>query len=348
VLSPTSSPRGKLLSQYVRVRVPRMDDVNIALFDYDRYNALYFFILNADEHIYLRYGGRDNVSQDSYLHLDSLELALKKGLDLHRNYQAGKIKAPAPPKPMLPKEIPLLLERTYDRGACVECHLIGDFQLQQREMEGTLDKVTEIFRSPDLKNIGVVLDVPMGLVVKETREAAQQAGLEAGDLITRINGAVVWTFGDLQYAYDKVVRTAKQIRLTVEREAKPVELTLALPLRWWYSDIRYKQLTIDPRTYFESRPLTELEKKENNLPVDGFASRVSQVDNFARVLKSHALKPGDIIFGVDGVQRDEYADTAEFFIRLRKKAGDTVTLDVVRDGKRFQMPLRTFQMSFRK
>jgi hypothetical protein len=51
---------------------------------------------------------------------------------------------------------------------------------------------------------------------------------------------------------------------------------------------------------------------------------------------------------VDGAQRDEYANTAEFFIRLRKKAGDSVTLDVLRNGKRFQMPLKTYQMSFRK
>ena len=57
---------------------------------------------------------------------------------------------------------------------------------------------------------------------------------------------------------------------------------------------------------------------------------------------------GDIIFGVDGVQRDEHANTAELYIRLRKTAGDRVTLDVIRDGKRFQMPLKTFRMSFRK
>src|SRR5215213_8530698 len=102
-----------------------MDNVDIGLFDYDRYNTLYFFILNADEHIYMRYGGRDNGSQDSYLSLPSLELALKKGLDLHRDYQAGKIQRAPRPKPMFPKEIPMLVERTFNRGACVECHLIG-------------------------------------------------------------------------------------------------------------------------------------------------------------------------------------------------------------------------------
>jgi hypothetical protein len=325
-----------------------MDNVDIGLFDYDRYNTLYFFILNADEQIYLRYGGRDSASQDSYLNLESLELALKKGLDLHQDYQAGKLERTPRPKPMFPREMPLLVERTFGRGACVECHLIGDFNLQQREIDGTLDKISEMFRSPDLKTIGIHLDIPKGLTVKEARGAAQEAGLRPGDRIASINGKVVWTFADLQYAYDKAPRNAKQIRLTVEREATPVELTVALPVRWWFTDIRYKQLTVDPRTYFESKPLTDAEKKELDLPIDGFASRVSHVDNFAYVLKSHDLALGDVIFGVDGVQRDEHANTAEFFIRLRKTAGQSVTLDVIRGGKRIQMPLKTYQMSFRK
>ena len=76
----------------------------------------------------MRYGGRDSASQDSYLNLDSLELALKKGLELHEDYQAGKIKRAERPKPFS-RENPLLVERTFARNVCVECHLIGDFQL---------------------------------------------------------------------------------------------------------------------------------------------------------------------------------------------------------------------------
>lgn len=42
------------------------------------------------------------------------------------------------------------------------------------------------------------------------------------------------------------------------------------------------------------------------------------------------------------------ADTAEFYIKLRKKAGDSVTLEVLRDGQRIKMALQTYRMSFRK
>ena len=54
-----------MLQEYVTARITRMDGINIGLFDYDRYNTLYFFALNADEQIYLRYGGRDERSATS-------------------------------------------------------------------------------------------------------------------------------------------------------------------------------------------------------------------------------------------------------------------------------------------
>src|SRR5262245_16799976 len=117
-----------------------MDNTDIALFDRDWNNAIYFFLLNADERMYMRYGGRDADSADTYLDMSSLELALQQGLALHKRYQAGDLKLPERPKPMYPREIPLLVQRTYARRQCVECHLIGDFQNIQREQDGKLDK----------------------------------------------------------------------------------------------------------------------------------------------------------------------------------------------------------------
>jgi serine protease Do len=348
VLSPKNSARGKLLSQYVCARITRMDDIDIALFDHDWNNTLYYFVLNADEQIYLRYGGRDAKAVDTYLNLNSLELALEKGLELHRQYQQGILKKAERPKPLFPREIPLLVERTIARKACVECHLIGDYQNIQRELDGKLDKLTHMYRSPDIKALGINLDVSKGLVVKQVRDAVAAAGMKPGDRITGFNGTPVWTFGDLQYHYDKVSRKADRIRMTVEREGEPVDIPVSLPERWWWTDLTFRQWTVEPRLYFESVPLAESEKHERGLERDGFASKVKRVDSFAEIMKSHELRVGDIVFGVDGVQRDELANTAELFIKLRKTAGDTVTLDLIRDGKRMQMKLTTYRMSFRK
>lgn len=45
VLTKKSSPRGQLLSQYVCARITTMKNIDIGLFDFDRHNALYYFVM---------------------------------------------------------------------------------------------------------------------------------------------------------------------------------------------------------------------------------------------------------------------------------------------------------------
>jgi len=348
VLSPKDSSLGKLLSQYVCVRITRMDTTDVGLFDRDWNNAVYFFALNAEEQIYLRYGGRDAASPDTYLDLNSLEIALAQGLAQHQRYLSGELKLEPRPAPFFPREIPLLVQRTFAQRQCVECHLIGDFQNIQRERDGTLDKLTHLYRSPDIKTIGIYLDVPKGLVVKEAQGAALAAGMKAGDRIACWNGTPVLTFGDVQYRYDKVDRRAKTMTVSVDRAGTPLELAIALPDRWWWTDLRFRQSSVDPRSDFEDRPLTGDEKRKLALKPDGFASYVKHVGELAKALKTHDLRVGDIIVAVDGVDHDDLANTAELYIKLRKKAGQSVMLDVLREGQRIPMQLNTHILSFRK
>ena len=336
------------MNQYVCARVTRMDDVDIALFDYDRYNTLYYFLMNADEQIYMRYGGRGPMSPISYLDLSSLEAALEQGLELHQQYQKGELAKAGRPQPLFPRDIPAVFEGTTQKGRCVECHLIGDLQNVQRQRDGKLDRLAHMYRSPDIKTIGIDLDIPKGLVIAEARGAAQAAGMKPGDRITHLNAARVWTFGDLQYQYDQVSRDAKQIRITVERKDDSVDLPITLPDYWWWTDLTYRQLSVEPRIYFKSRPLGKAEKRRHGLAPRGFASQVTSVEGFADILKLHQLKPGDIVFGVDGVERDDIANTAELFIKLHKNAGDTFMLDLLRDGKRTKMEVKTTSVAYRK
>jgi serine protease Do len=348
VLSPKNSPLGQLLDKYVFLRIVRLDNVDIGLFEYDRNNAIYFFAMNADEQIYLRYGGRDSQSADTYLDVDSLQIALRQGLDLHARYNKGELAKTQRPKAMSGRDIPLLVKRTYASGNCVECHLIGDFQNLEREAKGTLDKVTHLYRSPDIKTIGLHLDVPKGLVLKETKTAAASAGLQPGDRLTHLNGAAIWTFGDLQHAYDKVNRKATEMKLTADRGGQAVDATIALPARWWVTDLRFRQSSVDPRLYFEDRPLTPEARTKLGLKPNGFASEVKHVPDFARVMKVHQLKVGDVIYAIDGVETDDIAHTAELYLKVKKNVGDTVKLSVLRGGQKLEMSLTSTRMSFRK
>lgn len=133
-----------------------MDGIDIGLFDFDRHNALYYFIINADEQIYMRYGGRDAESATSYLNLRSLELALEEGLEMHARREVPQVE---PSQPLYPTDIPLLKNRTALRGECVECHLIADYQNIHKELDGSLDRLRDMYRSPDIKTIGIYLIV---------------------------------------------------------------------------------------------------------------------------------------------------------------------------------------------
>ena len=75
---------------------------------------------------------------------------------------------------------------------------------------------------------------------------------------------------------------------------------------------------------------------------------MTAIEGFAEILKLHQLKTGDIVFAVDGVKRDETANTAELFIKLRKKPGDTLILDLLRQGKRMRMEVKTTSVAYRK
>jgi hypothetical protein len=122
VLTPKNSLRGQLMQQYVLARIVTMADIDIGLFDYDRHNSIYFFVLNADKQIYLRYGGRDAEDGGTYLNLSSIELAMRQGLKQHELFKADKLPKPPRPAPMFPQEIVSLKCEIIDRNHCVECH----------------------------------------------------------------------------------------------------------------------------------------------------------------------------------------------------------------------------------
>ncbi|MAF66386.1 MAG: hypothetical protein CMJ84_12105 [Planctomycetes bacterium] len=342
------------MSQFVCVRITTMAGIDINLFDFDRHNALYFFVLNADEQIYLRYGGRDSASATTYLNLKSLELALEQGLAAHEQWKASGRPKTKRPSPLYPREMDLLRRRTINRRRCVECHLIDDYRAQQLEIDGELNKLKTMYRSPDIKSLGIHLDVPRGLVVGEAKGAAATAGIRQGDRIVRIGEQPVLTFGDLQHYYDKTPRDAKRIQLTVvrtnagDRQEKRARIDLELPHQWWRTDLDFRNWSIDPLVYYESRPLTKNEKSEHGLPANGFASQVTHVGSLAKRAGLHDLQVGDITYSVDGTQADEVADSTELFIKLRKDSGDRLKIGVIRDGKKLDIDLRTRRRTFRK
>lgn len=342
------SELGKIMDQYVTARITQMNGINIGLYDYDRHNAVYYFIVNADEQIYLRYGGRDEVAADSYLNILSFQKALEHGLKLHEKHILGDLPAPPKPKTFRPEDINVINEEVTQLRRCVECHLIADYTTQQHLEDGTLDPIKDFFVSPDIKTIGIHLDVPKGLVVKRADGAVREAGMLPGDTITAINNTPVYTFGDLQYHYDKTDRQASSITLEIDRQGAPHALDVDLPKEWWWTDTYFRYWSLEPVVFFWSEPLTTAEKSLLELPEDGFASRVTDVDPASKVYMLHSLKEGDIIYEIDGEQSDPDTVYVERHIQLRKRVEDKIHLRYLRDGQEHEMVITSHRQNYRK
>jgi hypothetical protein len=348
VLTPKNSPRGQLLQQYVLARVVTMTGIDIGLFDYDRHNSIYFFAMNASEHIYLRYGGRDSADPNTYLDLNSLDLALQSGLRQHELYKTGKFVRQRRAAPFFQEQIASLKAQVIDQNRCVECHLIGDYSAQDQEKAGTLDKRRTLFRSPDIKSMGIHLDVPKGLAIARAEGIAAAAGLKSGDVIAAFNGTPVVTFGDLQYRFGDLNRDSRQVRITVHRGGAPRTVTMRLPLEWWFIDTAPRYWTVEPMVYFTTKPLLAAKKRELGLNPKGFAAEVADVDPLAASLKVHSLQRGDIVYEINGVGASRITARPEVHLKLTTRAGDGVRAMVMREGKPVEVEIKTYRQYFRK
>ena len=351
-----------MLQNYIRVRVIDMAGIDINLYSYDRHFSIYFFAVSPDEQIYLRYGGRDPRSADSYLDLDSLALALEAGLEQHQRWKRGELPKTERPEPRFPRDIETLRNAEMKDGRvtgrrCIECHMISDYEVVAKEAAGTLDKPRDMFRSPDIREIGIHLDVPKGLVVDNAAGAAAAGGMLAGDIIVEIENVPVLTFGDFLHVYDQLDRSSTELSLAVERRARSgvqpvqatrVELELELPRLWWAHDLKYRRWSVDPVTDFDSEPLTAERKSELGLEARGFACEVTKVRHWASVLGMHSLEVGDVVVSVNGVETDPLATSCGLYIQLRVRAGESTTLGIIRNGERIDTPLNTQRKHFRK
>jgi hypothetical protein len=89
----------------------------------------------------------------------------------------------------------------------------------------------------------------------------------------------------------------------------------------------------------QEKPLSPSEKKERGVGVEGFAARIVGITPMGRLLRT-PLKPGDILLGVNGVDSHAEARTALDHIRMSYSPGDTVTLAIMREGRKIERRMR--------
>lgn len=318
----------------MRVRLTRIDNQDLNLFEFDYDLTFMVFFLNAEEDVYARYGGRDAEGPDARQSLQGLRYTMQSVLQMH---QAAK-KAFAPKSQDGPKYLgDFAVGR---RRGCLHCHQVREILNDQLQKKGNWSRDL-IWRYPLPDNLGLVLESNRGNVIKEVRDLspAASAGLYSGDLLQRLGQVPVHSFADTQFALDQAPPSGS-IPIVWRRGEQVVEGNLELPQGWRRSDITWRPSLqrLVPAARLYGTDLTADEKKALGLRSTQLAFR--QKESVPAQARQAGIRPGDIILGVDDKHLDNM-DVIDFLTYVRRNylIGDRVTVNLLRAGKRLNLPM---------
>jgi serine protease Do len=320
--------------KFVRVRLPRVDNLDLNLFDFDYDLTLMYFFLDADGHVYGRYGQRDADGPDNRQSLAGLRYTMESVLAAHA--EPAKIFAPtAQPKAKYLRDY--LGNRAPQGGRCLHCHTVKE-RIVAAGPGWTLD---QLWRFPMPDNLGLVLEVDRGDIVKtvQPKSSADMAGLKPGDRIRRVAEVPVHSQADVQYALDRAPKSGS-IDLLWNRDGKDETGTLKLPDGWKRGDISWRPSTqhFVPSARLYGKDLKADERMKLGLSATQLAFR--QNEFVPTQAKQAGIKAGDIIVGLNG-KRPEM-DVVGFVDHVQRShlIGETIVVNVLRDGQPLELPMK--------
>lgn len=318
-----------------------MKDVDVGLFDFDFDTTFSMFVMNHKEQVYLRYGGRDDRSPDSYLSIKGLNRALARGLELHEQWQSGALKLPDRPARKPARSYPPVAQQIR-KNKCVHCHHIAAGVAEAKMKRPGFDLKRDVWVFPDPRRLGFTTKPDTGLELRKVEEPASAAGFKKRDVLRRVEGRVVTTFTDLQHALEKIDPGAKSLAFEVERkrgrERVTETLTLPLPEHWRVTDLNRRTAghKIQPFPGFWARAISPRDKRKLGLKKESFAARVTKFWTKTNGQKA-GLQVGDVVYAVNGVQASPLAVNVMLYIRLHHKTGEAIKVSAVRGRRRVEV-----------
>jgi len=322
----------EIADKFVRVRLTRIDNADLNLFEFDYDLTFMVFFLNEEGKVYARYGGRDAKNADNRQSLEGLHYTMNSVLQMHESDE----KAFAPKSRDTSKFIRDVAGARVG-GRCMHCHQVRETLNHDLEKAGKLSR-DMIWRYPLPENLGIVLEVDRGNAIKEVKDkfAASAAGLKAGDIVRQLNAVPIHSFGDAQYALDLAPKEGV-IEVVWQRDDKVLKDKLSLVDGWRKTDISWRpsmrRLVASARLY--GTDLTPEEKKALGLSAKQLAFR--QRDSVSTQAKTAGVQASDIILGFDDKSLD--MDVADFlhYVEGNYLVGEKVTVNIIRDGKRLNL-----------
>ena len=324
-----------MADKFVRVRLTRIDNVDLNLFEFDYDLTFMVFFLNAEEKVYARYGGRDSESAEKRQSLAGLLYTMNSVLQMHGR-EEKLFAAKAQDSPRFIRDLPAA--RGLGRG-CLHCHQVKEVINEDLRKSGRWSRDLE-YRFPLPENLGFRLEVERGNVVQEVKAQSPAAavGLKPGDVVQRLGGVPVHSFADAQLALDRAPKTGA-IDLVWRRGDRVQEEKLALAEGWRKTDVSWRPSLryLVPFVRLYGTDLTAEEKKALGLTPARLAFR--QKDTMPKQAADAGIRPGDIVLGFD----ERYPETdVDGFLRLVQRSyliGDQAVIHVLRDGKRLNLTM---------
>jgi predicted metalloprotease with PDZ domain len=324
----------EVADQFVLVRLTRVDNEDLNLFEFDYDLTFMVFFLNAEGKVYARYGGRDATSADKRQSLEGLLYTMKSVLRMHEREE----KAFAPKSQEAAKYL-RDLPGPRRGGGCLHCHQVKETLNGALQRKGAWSR-DMVWRYPLPENLGFALEIDRGNVIKEVNEKtpAADAGLQVGDIVQRLNGVPIHSFGDAQYALDIAPKTGA-IEVAWQRGDKVLKEKLSLFEGWKKTDITWRpsMQRLIPSARLYGTELTAEEKQALGLRAKQLAFR--QKDALPTQAKAAGVRPGDIILGLDDKQLEMDVDDFLRYVERNYLIGDKATINILRDGKRMNLTM---------
>jgi serine protease Do len=327
----------EIAEHFVLVRITRMREVDLSLFDFDYDLTWMAFFLSPQEKIYGRYGGRDAGPADGRVSVAGLCYSLESALRQHR--AEHPLAEPATPARAHVTVADYPAFRRLPANACVHCHQVYDLRRESLQAAGNWS-LDEVWVYPQPENIGLALDVNRGdrVLGVAANSPANRAGLRTGDRLVRVNGRPIASIADVQYALH-LARSARSLELTRERDGREETSTLELPAAWRKTDVswRWSLRGLDPAPPVRGDDLNQAEKSALGLGPKRMAFR--QGPFLLPAAEQAGVRQNDIVIGVDGKELEMTAQQFAAYIRLGYKVGDRPTFNLLRGSRRLDVAI---------
>jgi hypothetical protein len=359
-----------LLDQFVCVRIPHANGMDLSLFQFDYDQSWAAFFLEPDMTILGRYGTRSSQKDSTNdVSLEGFAKSLEGALALHAGFpevkSALRAKRGEPLEEKTPEDFPSFggkfgASLDYAKGkdvvpTCIHCHQLSAAERRFYRDAGKPIPDRLLYPYPNPKSLGIVMDPKSAarILRVEPGSPAKRDGLRAGDEIRELAGQPILSTADIQWVLHHAPASGSLAIVVVhpgdagkETGEFDPDQKLSLPFGWRSADdISWRASSWDLRRMTTGGMLLEALPAEERAKLgikDGamalVAKHVGQYGEHAAAKNAGFLK-GDVVVSVDGCT-DVMTETQWMtWLVNAKKPGEKVPVTVLRDGKKIDLSL---------